>query len=60
MIKVKDMGEKINTEVSGTGLEILTELSYLIGNLKKSGFPKELIMASVKTGLEKIDEEENK
>lgn len=57
MIKVEDEGERISTEVSGTGEEILTQLSYLIGSLKTK-MPKELIIASVKIGLEKIDEEE--
>lgn len=52
MIKVEDIGEQYKTEVKGTMQEILTELSYLISNLKKGGIPKEFIMASVKTGLE--------
>ena len=59
MIKVEDEGERITTEVSGTGEEILTQLAYLIRGLKTK-MPKEFIMASVKTGLEeKIKENED-
>lgn len=60
MIKVEDEGERISTEVSGTGEEILTQLAYLIRGLKTK-MPKAFIMASVKAGLEfqpKEDEEE--
>lgn len=60
MIKVEDIGEQYKTEVKGTMQEILTELAYLISNLEKGGIPKVFIMASVKTGLEEKDEEENK
>lgn len=60
MINVKDIGEQYKTEIKGTMTEILTELTYLIRNLKKGGIPKEFIMASVKIGLEeKIKENED-
>lgn len=60
MINVKDIGEQYETEVKGTMTEILTELTYLISNLKKGGIPKEFIMVSVKAGLEeKIKENED-
>ena len=60
MIKVEENEENVITDVKGEVATVLTELAYLINSLKENGVSKEFIMASVKTGLEKIDEEENK
>lgn len=60
MIRVEENEENVIADVKGEVATVLTELAYLIHSLKENGVSKEFIMASVKTGLEKIDEEENK